>query len=119
MPTPTGPELAKRAMEEVPTLSCAEYKDVRDKGLPHVLLDVREKEEFDAGHIAGAVNVPRGLIEFKIEETIPDKTVPVLICCAKGGRAALAAKTLMDIGYGHVRYLEGGYEGYCKEIGTT
>jgi len=111
----TGADIAKEAMQEVPHLTCAEYRAMREAGEPHVFLDVREKEEFDAGHLEGAINVPRGLIEFKVETTLPDKRAKIVICCAKGGRAALAGGTLMEMGYDDVAYLEGGYSGYCEE----
>lgn len=111
-----GKDLAKKAMAEVPVISCADYKAIRDADAPHVFLDVREKEEFDAGHLEGAINVPRGLIEFKLEEVIPDKSTPVVVCCAKGGRAALAGETLLEMDYADIRYLDGGYSEYCAEF---
>lgn len=112
----TGAEIAKEAMQEVPHLTCAEYRAMRESGKDHVFLDVREKEEFDAGHLEGAINIPRGLIEFKVEEVLPDRTKPIVICCAKGGRAALAGETLIEMGYDDINYLEGGYSDYCEEI---
>lgn len=112
----TGKEMAEKAMKSVPTMSCADYRKMRDSGEDHVFLDVREKEEFDAGHLEGAINVPRGLIEFKLEAQLPDKKKAIVICCAKGGRAALAGETLKNMGYETIHYLDGGYTEYCEEF---
>jgi len=117
MSAKTGKEIAQEAMEEVPVISCGDYRDVRTGGEDHAFLDVREKEEFEDGHLEGAISVPRGLIEFKIEEVLPDKDKLIVVCCAKGGRAALAGQTLMEMGYTNIKYLKGGYTGYCEEAG--
>lgn len=106
--------LAQEAMENTPKISCDEYKKMQSEGVAHVLLDVREDDEWDAGHIEGAVHIPRGFLEFKVEEAIPEKSSVIVICCARGGRAALAGQTLKEMGYTDVRYLEGGYSGYCE-----
>jgi len=89
---------------------------MRENGDDHVLLDVREQEEWDTGHLESAVHIVRGFLEFKVEEAIPNKSQLIVICCAKGGRSALAAATLQKIGYVNVKYLEGGYSGYCEDL---
>lgn len=76
-----------------------------------VVLDVREPEEFAAGHLPGAVNIPRGLLEFKIAE-IPQMNSSqshIVMYCKTDGRCALAAKTLQEMGYEQVKSLEGGF----------
>ena len=73
-----------------------------------VLLDVREKDEFEASHLEGARHLSRGLLEMKIEELIPDKSTPIVCYCAGGNRGALAADTLRSMGYSHIFSIEGG-----------
>jgi len=75
----------------------------------YVLLDVREKEEWDEGHLPGAVFLPRGFLEVKVEKTVPDKNSPVIVYCAGGVRSAFAAKSLQDLGYSDVVSMAGGY----------
>jgi rhodanese-related sulfurtransferase len=83
-----------------------------------VLLDVREAEEWQHGHIDGAVAAPRGLVEFFADPTSPrhndalDPSGRVIVVCASGARAALAAATLQDMGYDNVAVLDGGLKGW-------
>lgn len=77
---------------------------------PIQILDVRESSEFETGRIPGAVNIPRGILEFRIGE-LPDfvnKATPILIYCRTGGRAALAAVQLAKIGYSNLKSITGG-----------
>lgn len=80
----------------------------------NVVLDVREPDEFAAGHIPGAINVPRGLLEFKLSATLEleRRDLDILLYCRSGGRAALAACSLQDMGYANVRSIEGGYDAW-------
>ena len=80
------------------------------------LVDVREKEEWDEGHLPGATFIPRGHLESRIEKTVPEKTSPVILYCAGGSRSAYAAKTLQDLGYKDVVSMAGGY-GEWKNAG--
>lgn len=73
-----------------------------------VLLDVREKEEFEKSHLEGATHLGRGLLEMKIGEIIPDKATPIVCCCAGGNRGALVADTLQKMGYKNILSIEGG-----------
>jgi rhodanese-related sulfurtransferase len=83
-----------------------------------VLLDVREPEEWQHGHIAGSLAAPRGLLEFFADPTIPrhrEGLAPdqrVIVVCASGARASLAGVTLRDMGYTDVAVLEGGLKGW-------
>ncbi len=72
-------------------------------------IDVREGDEWQEGHIPGAVHVPRGYLESRIETAVPDKSTPVILYCASGNRSAFAAKTLLDLGYTNVSSLHGGF----------
>lgn len=79
-----------------------------------VLLDVREVDEFHAGHIAGAINIPRGLLEFKLsaDPELCARDLNILLYCKTGGRAALAACALQAMGYRQVQSLAGGLDAW-------
>jgi sulfur-carrier protein adenylyltransferase/sulfurtransferase len=72
-------------------------------------IDVREDDEWQEGHIPGAVHVPRGYLESRIESVVPNKATPVVVYCAAGARSAFAAKTLNELGYTNVTSLHGGF----------
>lgn len=109
----TAQELVAEAKRGVPAISCDEYKALRAAGVPHTLIDVRERDEWDAGHIDGAVHVPRGILEFKVGDVVPGKDALIITQCASGGRSALCAQALLKLGYANVKSLEGGYAAYC------
>ena len=81
-----------------------------------VALDVREKVEFDAGHITDAVHISRGLLEFLAgnHPQLADRTQPILVYCKSGGRSALAGATLKQLGYTRVLNLEGGFDAWTQ-----
>lgn len=83
-----------------------------------VIIDVREGNEFQDGHIGGAINIPRGLLEFILssEERLSDRSKNFLVYCKTSGRAALAAQTMQTMGYLHVTSIAGGFDGW-KEAG--
>jgi rhodanese-related sulfurtransferase len=74
-----------------------------------VWVDVREADEWQEGHLPGAVHVPRGYLESRIESVVADKSQPVIVYCAAGNRSAFGAKTLKELGYEHVHSLAGGF----------
>ena len=90
-----------------------------------VFVDVRERAEHDAGAIAGAVAAPRGFLEFIADPGSPMHNAALssgkrlVIYCASGGRSALAAKTLQDMGIGNVVNLSGGYQAWTEAGGPT
>ena len=86
-------------------------KDVHQNGAGNgtVIVDVREQHEFEESHIPGAVHVPRGHLEQRIEGAAPDKSQHVVLYCASGNRSALAANTMQDLlGYENVESMRGG-----------
>src|SRR5262245_10664704 len=74
-----------------------------------VLLDVREKEEWDEGHLPGAIHIPRGFLEQRIEGNVRERSTPIVVYCQGGSRSAFAAKSLQDLGYKNVVSMAGGY----------
>jgi len=77
-----------------------------------VIVDVREKDEWDEGHVAGATHLSRGTIELEVEEKFPDLNTTIICHCGGGGRSALAAESLQKMGYKNVRSLAGGFKAW-------
>ena len=77
-----------------------------------VIVDVREKDEWDEGHIPGAIHLSRGTIELDIEEKVPDTNAMIICHCGGGGRSALAAESLQKMGYKNVRNMAGGLKAW-------
>jgi rhodanese-related sulfurtransferase len=77
-----------------------------------ILLDVREKEAFDAGHIPGARHLPRGQLELRVNKELPDPTRRILVCCEFGQISTLAAATLRELGYTQAAALDGGVKAW-------
>jgi phage shock protein E len=77
-----------------------------------VIIDVRDKDEWDEGHIPGATHMSRGTIELDVEEKIPDPNAIIICHCGGGGRSALAAETLQKMGYKNVRSMAGGLKAW-------
>jgi len=77
-----------------------------------VLLDVREGDEWRQGHIPQAVGIPRGFLELRVEEKVPDHMTPVILQCASGTRSLLAARSLRELGYENVYNLTGGFNAW-------
>ncbi|HEU5073975.1 MAG TPA: rhodanese-like domain-containing protein, partial [Polyangiaceae bacterium] len=73
------------------------------------LVDVREKDEFRAGYIPGALHLPRGFLEMQAEQKLPDKDREIVLYCAGGTRSAFAAKTLQELGYTKVHSANPGF----------
>ena len=83
-------------------------------GEPHLLVDVREDNEWDAGHAAGAVHLGKGIIERDIEAKVPDKSTRLVLYCGGGYRSALAADNLRKMGYTGAISLDGGWKAWQK-----
>lgn len=78
------------------------------------VIDVREPDEYQAGHIPGAINIPRGLLEFRLSNSteLAARDLNLMLYCKTSGRAALAARSLADMGYLQVRSIQGGYDAW-------
>jgi rhodanese-related sulfurtransferase len=85
------------------------YKAMVAQGDPHVLIDIREDSEWEAGHAKGAVHIGKGVIERDIETKVPEKDTPMVLYCGGGFRSALAADVLQQMGYSKVISLDGGW----------
>lgn len=89
-----------------------EVKRQLDRGEPMMLVDVREDNEWDKGHLPGAVHLGKGIIERDIETAIPDRSRPLVLYCGGGFRSALAADNLQKMGYTNVVSMDGGWRGW-------
>jgi rhodanese-related sulfurtransferase len=117
--TKTAVELIMAARTRVGTVAPKDAAEELAKGTS-VFVDVRESEEWQHGHIDRSVPAPRGLLEFFADPTSPrhketlDPSRRVVVVCASGARAALAAATLLDMGYEDVAVLDGGLKGWTE-----
>ena len=84
-----------------------EAKKIMDSGEEHIILDTREQDEFDEGHIPGAILIPYTEIENKAEEMLPDKDKLVLVYCRSGRRSKIASESLAKLGYTNVKEFGG------------
>ena len=113
---PTANDLVADAMTRIQTLSATELATHLEAG--SVIIDVREPGEFEQGHLPGAINLPRGVLEFKIEAhpalaceaspALADRNRAIVVYCLTGGRSALAADSLQRLDFRRVQSLTGG-----------
>jgi molybdopterin/thiamine biosynthesis adenylyltransferase/rhodanese-related sulfurtransferase len=105
----TSRDLLAAARSIVPEVTPEEVHDKRVRQRDRVVLDVRERYEFEEGHIEGATHLSKGFLETQVEDRIPDRTTPITLYCAGGVRSLLAAKALHDMGYDDVESMSGGF----------
>ena len=99
---------AKKKITEISPREAAE----KSKSGEAVIIDVREKDEWDEGHIPDAIHMSRGTIELDVEEKVPDTNATIICHCGGGGRSALAAESLQRMGYKNVRSMAGGLKAW-------
>jgi rhodanese-related sulfurtransferase len=109
----TAKDLVEEAKKNVTMISVADAKALFDKG-GTVFLDCRTEKEYKSGHVPGAMNIPRGLLEFQVEGKIQDKNATIVMYCKTGGRACLACESIGEMGYKNVKNMEGGWEAWLK-----
>jgi molybdopterin/thiamine biosynthesis adenylyltransferase/rhodanese-related sulfurtransferase len=118
--SPSGAEVLRDIKSRIEEIDPGEVREQLSNGT--VLVDVREPEEWSAGHIPGAKHVPKSYLESRIEGSVPDRSAHVVLYCASGNRSAWAARTLIeDLGYEHVESMTGGFtlwkdRGYSVEV---
>ena len=108
--------LVNDAKSRVKEIDLAAYKQMLSAGVAHVLVDVREDNEWEQGHVSGAVHLGRGVIERDIERIYPEKDATLVLYCGGGFRSALVADNLQKMGYGNAISLDGGWKA-LKESG--
>jgi molybdopterin/thiamine biosynthesis adenylyltransferase/rhodanese-related sulfurtransferase len=112
MPRQTSRELLSAARHLVPEVTAEQVR--ADRG--RTVIDVRERDEWEQGYIAGALHLSKGFIETRIEDAVPDRSTPLTLYCAAGVRSLLAGRTLREMGYEDVVSLSGGF-GAWKQAG--
>lgn len=118
----TVQDLVAAAKARIREIDHAELETLRAKGAP--LVDVREPGEFAEGRIPGAVNIPRGVLEFEVDghpavncvkdPALSHRELPVILSCRSGARSALAAAALKDLGFAEPVSLAGGFMGWAN-----
>jgi len=107
-------ELVSEARQTVKILQVGEVKEMMDTGEDFVLIDVRESDEYQKGSIPEGYSVPRGILEMTVEEQVPDCTKQIVLHCTAGGRSAMAALSLKNMGYQNVASMEGGFRAWAQ-----
>ena len=105
-------DLVADAKKQVTEISPTDAEQKAKSSSDVVIVDVREKDEFDEAHIPDAVHMSRGLIELEVEEKFPDRNTTIICHCGGGGRSALAAESLQKMGYKNVRSMAGGFKAW-------
>src|SRR4051812_34664041 len=104
----TAAQLFAESKERITQVSAKDVQDAIGKGEDIALIDVREPNEWNLGHIPGATHIPRGVLESAIESRVPRER-RVVLYCASGNRSALAAEMLEQMGYANVASMAGGF----------
>jgi len=107
-------EWVAKAKAAITKVSAADVKAAIDKKEKAVYLDVRDPNEFGAGHLPGAINVSRGTLEFNIWDKIPDKNAKIYVYCKTTSRSAFATKTMNDLGYKNAVLMDAQFEDWIK-----
>ncbi|MEP7235446.1 MAG: rhodanese-like domain-containing protein [Ignavibacteriota bacterium] len=97
---------------EVKHLKIAEFLEARKFDPSSIIVDVRDDEKWNEGHIPGALHLQKSEVESKIRERVPDLTAKIICHCGGGTSGAKAAETLVNLGYENVAVLDGGFRSY-------
>jgi rhodanese-related sulfurtransferase len=117
--TPAGPpavvkEMVAKAKGAIKVVSAADVKAAIDKKEKAIILDVRDPNEYAAGHLPGAINVSRGTLEFNVWGKVSDQNAKIYVYCKTAGRSTLATKTLNDLGYKNAVLMDAQFEDWIK-----
>lgn len=107
-------KLVQDAKQRVKETNVADVKRRLDAGAKMLLVDVREDNEWERGHLPGAVHMGRGVIERDIEKSVPDTKTKIVLYCGGGFRSALVADNLQRMGYSNVESMDGGWRGWTE-----
>jgi molybdopterin/thiamine biosynthesis adenylyltransferase/rhodanese-related sulfurtransferase len=108
-------DILREARAQVREVSTLEVDLQRESKPAPLLVDVRESHEWEAGHLPGAIHVPRGHLESQIENAAPDRSRPIVVYCASGIRSVFASQTLAEMGYTDVVSMTGGFQGWKSQ----
>ncbi len=105
-------KMVEDAKSRIPEVTVEQTRAILEEDKDALLIDVREDNEWAAGHAEGAQHLGRGIIERDIEQTVPDKQTHIILYCGGGYRSALAADALLRMGYEYVYSMEGGWKAW-------
>ena len=105
-------KLVNEAKKRVKETNVEDVKRRMDSGEKFLLVDVREDNEWEKGHVPGAVHMGRGVIERDIETQVPETSTKMILYCGGGFRSALVADNLQKMGYANVESMDGGWKGW-------
>ena len=108
----TPEQLVKESKALIKEVSIDDVKKMIDTKGNVIILDVTDKQEFEGGHLPGAINISRGTLEFKVAQIIPDKNSKIVVYCGLDLRGPLATKTLNDLGYNNAVNMAGGLKAW-------
>ncbi|MDR9424889.1 MAG: rhodanese-like domain-containing protein [Marinobacter sp.] len=108
----TAHDLVQEAKQDIDEISLEQADDAIKQA--DLLLDVRDADEYRQGHVPGAVNISRGLLEFKFsnDPSLENRDMTIVLYCKTSGRAALSAKALKQMGYRNVQSIAGGFDAW-------
>lgn len=108
----TAHDLVQEAKQDIEEISLEQANDAIKQA--DLLLDVRDADEYRQGHVPGAVNISRGLLEFKFsnDPSLENRDMKIVLYCKTSGRAALSAKALKQMGYRNVQSIAGGFDAW-------
>lgn len=112
----TPEQMVKEAKAVIKEVSIDDVKKMIDTKENIIFLDVTDKQEFEGGHLPGAIHISRGTLEFKVALNIPDKNAKIVVYCGLDLRGPLATRTLNDLGYKNAVNMAGGLKAW-KEAG--
>ena len=113
-PPPIVQEMIAKAKASIQKVPAADVKAAIDKKEKAVILDVRDPNEYAAGHLPGAMNVSRGTLEINIWNKVPDQNAKIYVYCKTSARSAFATKTLNDLGYKNAVLMNAPFEDWIK-----
>lgn len=93
-------------------ITCEQFWNIEKSGERPAVIDVRDQESYQAGHIDWATHVPMDRLN-EVEQLFPNKQEPIIVCCAIGQTSKRAVEHLQNLGYTNAKSLSGGYSGYC------
>ena len=109
----TGQDLIDEAKQQIEEVTPEQVREMQARNEAVVYLDVREPNEWNLGRLPGAIHLPRGNLETKVEGIV-DRNQKVVIYCARGNRSALAAVTMKQMGYENVASMARGFQGWAE-----
>ncbi len=108
----TPDQFVKEARAAIKEVTVSDVKNMIDSKENIIVLDVRDKNELEEGRLPGAINISRGMLEFKVETMMPDKNSKIVVYCGVDLRSPLATKTLNDMGYKNAINMSGGLKAW-------